>query len=71
MMNPFDLYGHVKALKNLAKMLESGGTLYLSVPFGIERIEYNAHRVFGLRTIRQLIEPAFVVVEFSMSENRS
>lgn len=63
---PIDLYGHVKALENLAKMLESGGTLYLSVPFGVERIEYNAHRVFGLRTIRQLIEPAFVVVEFSM-----
>jgi hypothetical protein len=63
---PIDLYGHVKALENLAKMVESGGTLYLSVPFGIERIEYNAHRVFGLRTIRQLIESAFVVVEFSM-----
>jgi hypothetical protein len=60
------LRGDVKALGNLAKMLIPGGTLYLSVPFGVERIEYNAHRVFGLPTICQLIETLFEITEFSV-----
>jgi SAM-dependent methyltransferase len=64
--DPIDLRGDVKALENLAKMLIPGGTLYLSVPFGVERIEYNAHRVFGLPTICQLIEPFFEITEFSV-----
>jgi hypothetical protein len=37
-----DLNGHVKGL---LKMLQPGGTLYLSVPFGAEKIEYNASRL--------------------------
>ena len=63
---PLDLYGHVKALENLAKMLAPEGILYLSVPFGAERIEYNAHRVFSLESIRKLIQPFFEVAEFSL-----
>jgi hypothetical protein len=61
-----DLRGDVKALENLAKMLIPDGTLYLSVPFGVERIEYNAHRIFGLPTICRLIEPLFEAMEFSV-----
>jgi SAM-dependent methyltransferase len=64
--DPIDMRGHVKALENLAKMLIPGGTLYLSVPFGVERIEYNAHRIFGLQTICRLIEPLFEIKEFSL-----
>jgi hypothetical protein len=35
------------ALRNLATMLAAGGTLYLSVPIGRQRIEFNAHRIFA------------------------
>jgi hypothetical protein len=64
--DPIDIDGHIKGLSNLAKMLKPGGTLYLSAPFGVERIEYNAHRVFDLGTILALIERSLEVVEFSM-----
>jgi SAM-dependent methyltransferase len=64
-----DLNGHAKGLDSLLKMLKPGGTLYLSVPFGAERIEYNAHRVFSLRTIHDLIAPFWDVVEFSMVDD--
>jgi SAM-dependent methyltransferase len=64
--DPIDLRGHIKALENLAKMLRPSGILYLSVPFGVERIEYNAHRVFDLRTVCQLIQPLFEIKEFSV-----
>jgi SAM-dependent methyltransferase len=44
--DPLDPEGHVKGLKNMAKLLKTSGRLYLSVPIGIERIEFNANRVF-------------------------
>jgi hypothetical protein len=40
-------------LTALSLMLESGGQLYLSVPIGRQRVEFNAHRVFHVSTILQ------------------
>jgi uncharacterized protein DUF268 len=68
-VHPIDLDGHAKALSNLVAMLRPGGTLYLSVPFGAERIEYNAHCVFHLGTIRDLIERPLKIIEFSMVDD--
>jgi SAM-dependent methyltransferase len=64
-----ELAGHSKGFNNLAKIVKPGGTLYLSVPFGIERIEYNAHRVFDLKTIVRMVEPVSEVVEFAMVDD--
>ncbi len=49
-----DPRGHERGLSALAAMLRPGGTLYLSVPIGAERVEFNAHRVFDPRTILAL-----------------
>ena len=38
-------------LKSLVDLVASGGGLWLSVPIGIQRIEFNAHRVFNPATI--------------------
>jgi Caenorhabditis protein of unknown function, DUF268 len=67
--DPIDINGHFKGLTSLTKMLKPGGTLYLSAPFGSERIEYNAHRVFDLRTLVALIEDSLEIVEFSMIDD--
>jgi SAM-dependent methyltransferase len=67
--DPIDIDGHIKGLSNLAKMLKPGGTLYLSAPFGVERIDYNAHRVFDLGTIVGLIERSLEIVAFSMVDD--
>jgi hypothetical protein len=67
--DPIDIDGHIKGLINLTKMLKPGGTLYLSAPFGVERIQYNAHRVFDLRTLLALIEGSLEIVEFSMVDD--
>ena len=37
-----DVDGHVRGIENLAKLLSAGGRLYLSVPIGPQRIEFNA-----------------------------
>jgi hypothetical protein len=45
--DPIDVVGYENGIKNMAKLLSQNGTFYLSVPIGIERVEFNANRVFN------------------------
>lgn len=49
--DPIIYDGYLKGFENIEKLLKPGGTLYLSTPIGNERIEFNAHRVFSLKTL--------------------
>jgi len=49
--DPIDPRGPEKAFNKLVRMLELGGTFYLSVPCGRERVEFNAHWIFSVETI--------------------
>lgn len=49
--DPIDSKGWEFGIRNMAKILRAGGVLYLSVPVGVERVEFNAHRVFDPNTI--------------------
>lgn len=49
--DPLDPESCFKCFINIQKKLKKGGHLYLSVPVGKERVEFNAHRVFYARTI--------------------
>ena len=63
--DPVDLYGHVKGLQSLAAILKPGGILYCSVPIGPERIDFNANRVFAIKTMLDLAQPCFALESFS------
>jgi SAM-dependent methyltransferase len=41
-----DVNGAARGLRQMSRMLEPGGTLYLSTPVGRERVEFNANWVF-------------------------
>jgi SAM-dependent methyltransferase len=43
--------GWTKTLNNISKILKNGGILWLSVPSGSQRIEFNAHRIFDPKTL--------------------
>lgn len=43
--DPINPRGHEFGLKNIAKYLKPLAVLYLSIPIGIERVEFNSHRV--------------------------
>lgn len=43
--------GWKKGLKSLADLVAPAGALWLSIPIGIQRVEFNAHRVFDPSTI--------------------
>ncbi len=60
-----DYNGHRNGLSNLASLLEKDGILYLSVPMGKRRIEFNAHRVFSISYLVNMCEEYFRVLRFS------
>jgi len=64
-----DPNGHLAGLRSLHKILQPGGILYLSVPIGQERIEFNAHRIFSLRTILKMTSPLFELESFSFIDD--
>ncbi len=52
--DPVDPRGFEHGLVNMAALLRNDGIFYLSVPVGIERVEFNAHRVFDPRALVEL-----------------
>ncbi len=60
-----DVEGHVKGLGNLTAILKKGGILYLSVPIGPQRIEFNSQRVFSMEYLMSLLNPHFEIECFS------
>ncbi len=68
--DPIDIDGYKKGFESLSKMLRSDGILYLSIPIGRERIEFNAHRVFSISTILNLSRQKFRLIEFSYVDDQ-
>lgn len=62
--DPVDPEACFKCFDNIQKKLKKGGKLYLSVPIGRERVEFNAHRVFYADTIIKSF-PLLSLEEFS------
>ena len=52
--DPIDVNAYIAGFENLAKCISYDGIFYLSVPIGIERVEFNANRVFNPQTIINL-----------------
>jgi SAM-dependent methyltransferase len=67
--DPIRFDGHLRGFDNLARMLEPDGKLYLSVPIGPQRIEFNAHRVFAIAEVLRMAEPGFVLDSFSFVDD--
>ncbi|MEI6268154.1 MAG: DUF268 domain-containing protein [Methylococcaceae bacterium] len=61
--DPIDPFGHETGLRNMVKILQQDGLFYLSVPIGIARVEFNAHRVFDPREIIRLAEDSGLFME--------
>jgi SAM-dependent methyltransferase len=61
-----DSEGHIKGLNNICSILKPDGIFYLSIPISnIQRVEFNAHRVFSLRYIQNILSSMFEFIEFS------
>jgi SAM-dependent methyltransferase len=68
--DPIDIDGHLKAINNLHLMLKKGGKFYFSVPIGVQRIEFNAHRVFSIKYLLQVLNDKFKVECFHYVDDK-
>lgn len=53
--DPVEVDGWKRAVGSLVRVLAPGGRLYLSVPVGRQRVEFNAQRVFAPSTILEAV----------------
>lgn len=63
--DPVRYDGYLDGFENLGRILKPGGRLYLSTPIGPQRIEFDAHRVFSVRYLLEMIKPGYEVERFS------
>jgi SAM-dependent methyltransferase len=57
--------GYLSGFLNIYKMLKPNGKFYFSVPFGKQRVEFHAHRVFSLKYLLEMITPFYEINTFS------
>jgi len=62
--------GYLLGLNNLTKILKTGGKLYLSVPIGPQRIEFNAHRVFSVSYLLECLSGKYHIEQFSFVDDQ-
>ena len=68
--DPIDPLGYEKALLEMQRVVATGGSIYLGVPVGHQRLEFNAHRIFDPTTFIPLFEEKFELVEFSIIDDQ-
>lgn len=62
--DPIDPEACFKCFKEIQKKIKVGGRLYISLPIGAERVEFNAHRIFYPETIIECFSD-MNLIEFS------
>jgi SAM-dependent methyltransferase len=67
--DPIDYHGHEKAMAHVAKIIKPGGKFYYSAPMGVQRIEFNAHRIFSASYMMSLLTPDFIIDRFSVVDD--
>jgi hypothetical protein len=64
--DPIDAEGHIRGLRSLQRALAPSGRLYLSLPVGAERVEYNGQRILSptlpLDVLSELTLESFVAI---------
>lgn len=63
--DPVDPLGYHKAIDELVRLVAPGGDIYFSVPIGVKRLIFDAHRIFDPEEILRLFNSC-TLVEFSV-----
>lgn len=63
--DPLNPQGDLLAMRELARVLASGGSLLFVVPVGKPRVCFNSHRIYGYEHVLQSF-PGLELIEFSL-----
>jgi hypothetical protein len=67
--DPIDPDGDLLAMKELKKIVVSGGLAFVAVPVGREAVFFNLHRVYGRERLKRLHEGWRVLASFGFDES--
>lgn len=59
--DPLNIHGSEMSAKELIRVLSPGGRLYVSVPVGRKRTQFNAHRIFNPYTVNEMFSDLKIV----------
>ena len=68
--DPVDPQGHLKAAKELIRVLAPGGYLLFAVPTGKEKLYFDAHRVFSPYTVEKMFD-GLKLVNFKLIDDKA
>ncbi|WP_293739918.1 DUF268 domain-containing protein [uncultured Parabacteroides sp.] len=69
--DPICYDGFYVGFVNMTKVLKKEGVLYLSVPIGKQRIEFNMHRVFSLKFLLDMVSSFYVLKSISVIDDQN
>tara|TARA_Y100000592_G_scaffold15326_2_gene22352 strand:- start:2401 stop:3246 length:846 start_codon:yes stop_codon:yes gene_type:complete len=67
--DPLDPNGDLKAMQRMKDTVKKDGILYLAVPIGMDRIDWNVHRVYGRLRLPMLLEGWEVLKAYGFDES--
>lgn len=67
--DPLDVFGDIKAIQELKRVLAKGGHLLLVVPVGVPCVMFNAHRIYSYEQVMDYCN-GFELIEFSLIPDR-
>jgi SAM-dependent methyltransferase len=67
--DPIQYDGYIVGLSNIGRLLRQNGKFYFSVPIGPLRMEFNAHRVFSIEYLLELVQEKFQIDYFSFVDD--
>jgi hypothetical protein len=66
--DPINPNGYLEAIAEIQRVVKKNGNIYLSVPIGKQRLEFNAHRIFDPKNVVELFNKC-ELVEFSVVDD--
>lgn len=69
--DPLQAHGDILSIAKLYCLLPEGGMLFLGLPVGLDRVEYNANRIYGFKRMAVILALGFNLVDVMYHETFS